>query len=167
MSIRNTQHPSTSSGQAETRFFEDFTIGETLISAERTLTAHDIETFATLSGDQNPLHLDENFATTSHYGRRIAHGLLVQAIASGLAVGNGMLDGTALGLRQITCKLSAAVYIGDTIHVQMQVAEKKLMSRLGGGNIVVNFRVINQDQLTVQKGTWQILVKLKPVNSEQ
>ena len=143
------------------RYFEDFTIGETLISAEHTLTAADIAIFANLTGDHNLLHTDDAFAAESIYGRRIAHGLLVQSIASGLAVSNGDLAGSAIGLRHIECKLSLPVFIDDNIHVKMTVAEKKPLQRLSVGNISVQFRVINQEEQTVQKGTWQILVKLR------
>ncbi len=143
------------------RYFEDFAIGDTLKTDQRCITAADIDAFATLSGDKNPLHTDEAFANAGPYGGLIAHGLLVQAIAAGLATNTASLNGSALGLRHLKCKMSAAVYVDDCVQVQMQVTEKKLIPRLQGGNIVVNFRVINQDQLTVQKGTWQILVKSK------
>ncbi len=143
-------------------YFEDFSIGDALISAERTLTAADIDTFATLSGDHNPLHIDPDFAASGPYGRPIAHGLLIQAIASGLLVNNGRLDGTAVGLRHVDCKLSAPVFVGDRIHVHSTVLKTKAIRRLNVGNIFVDFRVINQESTTVQKGTWQLLVKLRP-----
>ena len=142
------------------RYFEDFTVGERLISAERTITAADIDTFAQLTGDFNPLHTDAVFAQADFYGQRIAHGLLVQSLASGLLAASGLLDGTAIGLRHITCKLRAPVFIGDTIHVVSEVMEKKVIRRLSVGNILVNFRVINQEEVNVQNGSWQLLVKL-------
>ncbi len=153
--------------QINLRYFDDFAIGDMLTTANRRITSDDINAFATLSGDHNPLHTDEAFATTGPYGSRIAHGLLVQAIATGLAIDKAGLNGSALGLRHVSCKFSAAVYADDSLHVQLQVTEKKLIPRLEGGNIVVNFRVINQDQLAVQKGTWQILVKSKPTEGDR
>ena len=149
---------------SRSRYFDGFEIGEELVSAERILTAADINTFATLTGDHNPLHVDDDYAQASIYGRRIAHGLLVQSIASGLLVNDGMLNGTAVGLRHVSCKLSAPVYIGDSIHVHSTVTEKKVIRRLNVGNILVSFRVINQERVTVQKGTWQLLVKLSESN---
>ena len=144
------------------KYFEQFTIGETLTTPARTLTESDIVTFAGLSGDYNPLHTDAVYAAAAQYGRRIAHGLLVQAIASGLATRTGVLDGTAVGLREIHCKLSAPAYIGDTLHVSMEVIATKAMRRLGVGNVTVRFRVINQDDVTLQRGEWSFLVKLQP-----
>lgn len=143
------------------RYFEDFSIGERLISAERKISAIDIDTFAQLTGDHNPLHLDAAYAQANWYGRRVAHGLLVQSIASGLLVADGLLNGTAVGLRQINCKLRAPVFIDDTLHVASEVVEKKAIQRLNVGNILIKFRVINQEKLTVQKGSWNLLVKLK------
>src|SRR5437773_1544939 len=64
--------------------FEDFTVGETLVSPGRTIEAADINLFAGLTGDFYPLHVDEVVAQGTRFGGRIAHGPLTFAIAVGL-----------------------------------------------------------------------------------
>lgn len=143
-------------------YFDAFTIGRTATSPTRTITAADIMTFANLSGDFNKIHTDSDYAKTTSYGQRIAHGLLVQAIASGLTLQTGLLDETAVAFREMTCKFSAPVFIDDTICVALKVVEKKEMRRLNVGNVLVQFRVIKQDDTIVQRGNWRFLVKLRP-----
>jgi acyl dehydratase len=81
------------------RYFEEFAVGQTYTSVGRTITEHDVMTFAGLSGDYNQIHTDAEFAKLTPYGQRIAHGLLGLAIASGLAMRTGILEGTVLAFR--------------------------------------------------------------------
>lgn len=148
------------------RYFEQFHVGDVLETPGRTLTESDIVSFAALSGDYNPLHTDAVVAAQSGYGRRIAHGLLVLAIASGLATRTGALEGTAVGLRELTCKFSAPAHIGDTLHVRLDVVETTPLQRLNVGNVQVNFRVINQVGATLARGRWAVLVQLRPVDAD-
>ena len=67
-------------------YFEDFEIGVKLRTAGRTITEADIVTFAGLSGDFNQIHTNAEYAAGDTFGKRVAHGLLVQSIATGLAV---------------------------------------------------------------------------------
>ena len=143
-------------------YFEQFTIGLTATSPARTITEADVMTFAGLSGDYNEIHTNAEYAKASDYGQRIAHGLLVQAIASGLALRTGVLEGTVVAFREMRCKFSAPVFIGDTVRVTLEVIEKKEMRRLNVGNVLVQFRVIKQDDTIVQRGDWRFLMKLHP-----
>ncbi len=143
-------------------YFEQFVIGLTATSPSRTITAADIMAFANLSGDFNQVHTDAEFAKTTQYGQRIAHGLLIQSIASGLIIQTGVLEGTVVAFREMTCKFSAPVFIGDSIRVTLEVVETKAMRRLNVGNVLVQFRVIKQDDTIVQRGDWRFLVKLRP-----
>jgi len=141
--------------------FEDFELGQKLVTAGRTVTEADIVNFAGLSGDFNQIHTDAEYATKDTFGRRVAHGLLVQSIASGLAVQSGIIEGTVLAFRELDCKFSLPTFIGDTIHVQVEITEKKALPRLGGGNIIMKISVINQNGKVVQRGNWVMLVKSK------
>ena len=68
-------------------YFDDLEVGQTFESAGRTITNHDVMTFAGLSGDNNELHTNDEYARNSPFGQRIAHGLLVVAITTGLTSG--------------------------------------------------------------------------------
>jgi acyl dehydratase len=143
-------------------YFEEFQIGGELVSPARTITEADIVTFAGLSGDYTQLHTDEEFARKSPYGRRIAHGMLVLSIATGLAARLGFIEGTALAFRELSWKFSLPVFIGDTIHVKAVCKELKPMPRLGGGLVAFDVSVVNQEGKTVERGDWLMLVASKP-----
>jgi 3-hydroxybutyryl-CoA dehydratase len=144
-------------------YFEEFNVGDTVSSAARTITEADIVGFAALSGDWNAIHVDAEFAKGSMFGERIAHGLLGLSIASGLAVRLGFIEDTVIAFMGLDWKFRAPIKIGDTIHMLAQIAEKKPMPRLGGGLVTLNVEVLNQRGETTQKGTWSMLMMLKPV----
>ncbi|MEJ2752655.1 MAG: MaoC/PaaZ C-terminal domain-containing protein [Chloroflexota bacterium] len=143
-------------------YFEEFELGQELVTAGRTITEGDIVTFAGLSGDFNQIHTDAVYAEQGPFGRRVAHGKLVQSIATGLAVQTGFIEGTVLAFRELSCKFSLPIYIGDTIHVRLTIAVLKALPRLGGGQIEIKFSVLNQEGKAVQRGIWIMLVKSRP-----
>jgi acyl dehydratase len=143
-------------------YFEEFNVGDTVTSAARTITEADIVAFAALSGDWNAIHVDAEFAKSQMFGERIAHGLLGLSIASGLAVRLGFIEDTVIAFMGLDWKFRAPIKIGDTIHMQAQIAEKKPMPRLGGGLVTLNVEVLNQRGEVTQKGTWSMLMKLQP-----
>jgi 3-hydroxybutyryl-CoA dehydratase len=115
--------------------------------------------FAGLSGDFNQLHTDAEFAKSTPFGQRVAHGLCVLSIVSGLAVQCGVMEGTILAFREISeWKFSQPVFIGDTIHAELQVAETKPFPRLGGGLVSITLNVRNQKGETVHRGKWHVLM---------
>jgi len=144
-------------------YFEEFEVGQTLVSAGRTITETDVVRFAGISGDYNQLHTDAEYGKKTPFGARVAHGLLVLSIASGLAMRTGVLEGTAIAFREINhWKFIKPVYFGDTVHVVLEVVETKAIPRLNGGSVVIQIEVRNQKDETVMKGTWTTLVVSKP-----
>lgn len=144
-------------------YFEEFFIGQRIISAGRTVSESDIITFAGLSGDFNQIHTDAVYAAQTPFGQRVAHGLLGLSIASGLVVQTGMMEGTILAFREINeWKFIQPIHIGDTIHVEVEVLETKEFRRLGGGAIVISLDVKNQIGETVMKGIWKALISGSP-----
>lgn len=144
-------------------YFEEFEVGQKMISPGRTITESDVVGFAGLSGDYNQIHTDAVYSETSPFGARVAHGLLGLSIASGLALRTGVLEGTVMAFREINAwKFVKPVYLGDTIHVEMEITETKALRRLGGGSVVLVMDVQNQKGETVMKGTWTTLVISQP-----
>jgi acyl dehydratase len=149
-------------------YFEEFSVGQKVVTMGRTVTEADVVAFAGLSGDFNQIHTDAAFAKSTPYGQRIAHGLCVLSIASGLAVQTGIMEGTILAFREILeWKFSNAVFFGDTLHVEMEVLETKALPRLGAGAVVLALDVINQDGNLVQKGKWSVLMLAQPKSAPQ
>jgi 3-hydroxybutyryl-CoA dehydratase len=139
--------------------FEAFEVGQTHTSDEITITEADVQQFAALTGDTNPIHLDAAYAATHAFGQRVAHGLLGLSIAIGLAWKVGFLEGTILALREIDrWKFSVPIYLNDSIRVRTVVKETKAVRRLGGGLVVLDVEIINQEGVVVQHGDWTLLV---------
>lgn len=149
--------------QPRGRYFEEFVVGDEVISPGRTVTEADIVAFAALSGDYNQLHTDAEYAKDTVFGERVAHGVLGLSIAEGLAARLGFIEGTAEAFMGLDWKFRGPIKIGDTIHMKAQVTRKKEIKRLGGGIIIFDVAVINQRDETVQKGQWTVLIKSKPL----
>lgn len=144
-------------------YFEEFEVGQRIVSVGRTVTESDVVTFAGLSGDYNQIHTDAEFSRNTPFGERIAHGLLGLSIASGLAMRTGVLEGTVLAFREINeWKFVKPICIGDTIHVELEVVETKAMPRIGGGMVGIAVEVINQQGEVTMRGRWTVLVQSRP-----
>ncbi|MEO0561305.1 MAG: MaoC/PaaZ C-terminal domain-containing protein [Chloroflexota bacterium] len=143
-------------------YFEEFEVGATMRTRARTVTEADVVNFAGVTGDYNPLHTSKTYAESTAFERRISHGMLAVSYAVGQAYALGILEQTILAFREMSVKFSHPVYIGDTIHVDMEVTETKAMKRLGGGIVVIDFKIVNQDGKAVQKGQWSFLMASTP-----
>jgi len=144
-------------------YFGDFQPGQQVITAGRTISEADIVAFAGLSGDFNQMHVDAAYSKASFFGQRVAHGLLVLSIASGLMVQTGVLEGTVIAFREIeNWKFSKPVFIGDTVYALLEVTETRPMRRLGGGSVTIDVSVKNQNDDTVMKGSLIVLVAERP-----
>lgn len=140
-------------------FFEEYEVGQHILTSSRTVTEGDIVSFAGLTGDYNQIHTDAEFARRTPFGQRIAHGLLGLSIALGLATQTGVLEGTVLAFREIqNWKFVKPVYIGDTIHAELDVTEVKALPRIKGGSVVLEVMVLNQRDETLMKGAWNALI---------
>ncbi len=139
--------------------FDQFELGDTFVSQARTITEADIVNFAGLSGDFNPLHTDAVFAASTPFGERIAHGMLIAAVATGMANWTGVFEGTTLALMEQVIRYKGAVKIGDTVRLELKVAEKKETSKPDRGVVVFDTRVLNQHDQAVIEGQWTLLMR--------
>ncbi|MCL4142878.1 UNVERIFIED_CONTAM: hypothetical protein GTU68_051642 [Idotea baltica] len=102
--------------------YEDLDVGM-VHETVHTITEDDIQKFAEVSGDFNPLHMNEDFAKTTVFGRRIAHGALTASYISGI-LGNN-LPGPGSIFTGLSMRFRRPVFIGSTVTVRATVAEKK------------------------------------------
>lgn len=143
------------------KYFEDLKIGEPFETRGRTVTEADIVNFAGVSGDYNPLHIDEEFAKKTRFGARIAHGVLTLSLMTGLWARLGILEETVEAFYRIErLRFTKPVYIGDTLHVKMKVVDKEEEGQ--SGIIVLENTVLNQKSEPVMVCTTNLLVKKRP-----
>ncbi len=141
-------------------YFEDVRAGDTFESPTRTITETDLVDFARLSGDFNPLHTDEEFAETTEYGHRIAHGALVLSIVTGLRQRMGLFDRTIIGLLEIrSWRFLKPVFIGDTIQAVTVIKELRETSKSDRGLMIQGIQVLNQHGEVVQEGEFVMLIR--------
>lgn len=144
-------------------YFEEFFVGQTVVTVGRTISEADIFTFAGLTGDFNEIHTNAEFARKTQFGQRIAHGLFGLSIATGLIMRTGFLEGTVLAFREINeWKFVKPFYIGDTVSAELNIAETKALPRIGGGSITAAVAVKNQGGEICQRGSLNLLVLSKP-----
>jgi acyl dehydratase len=139
--------------------FEEFEEGKEYVTRARTVTEADVVAFAGLSGDFNPLHTDAELMRTSQFGERIAHGMLVSSISTGLSGQMGWFEGTTIALLEVTFRFKGPVRFGDTVHLVINVKEKKETSKPDRGILVMKTDVLNQRGETVIEGQWTTMMR--------
>lgn len=140
------------------KYFQEFQVGQEIVSAGRTITDADIVNFAGLTWDTNPMHTDAEYGKTTMFGERIAHGMLGLSYAIGLIWQLGVLEGTVIAFRELEMKFKGPLKIGDTMRVVAQVKETKPI-RSAGGIVSIELRVLNQRDETLYQGNMTVLVK--------
>mgnify|MGYP000353778531 CR=1 FL=1 len=125
--------------------FDELVVGQTATHTH-TVSEEDIILFAKVSGDTNPIHLDEEYAKTTEFGGRIAHGMLSGAIISA-AMAQSLPGPGSIYLSQ-NMKFKAPVRIGDTLTVSIELTEKKNRRAM----IALRVIVTNQDGVKVVVG---------------
>lgn len=143
-------------------FYEDLHVGQVFESVGRTVTDHDVMTFAGISGDFNQLHTDDEFAKKSAFGTRIAHGVLVLGIATGLTQRMGVFDGSAIALLGLEWDFKGPVKINDTIHLRMTIGSMRESKKGDRGIVVRDYEILNQRDEVVQTGKISVMIRKRP-----
>ncbi len=127
------------------QWWEDYAPDWTLKTGRRTVTEYDILSFVTLVGMNEALFMDaEYIANDTPFGRRIAPGALVFSYAEGLVIQTGHLHGSAIAFLGAEMKMQGPVYLGDTIEVNVSLAERRETSKPDRGLVTTRNRVTNQ-----------------------
>ena len=138
MSFRKFSDP-----QAKT--FDDFELGDVMVTRGRTIDIGDISNFAQLTGDYYPLHVDEQHAKSTRFGTRIAHGPLTFTIAVGLVGLSGFYGDAITALLEVrSMRATKPVVAGDTLKVRAEVIELKAGDNPKYGSLGVEYSVRNQ-----------------------
>ena len=140
-----------------TTYLQDLAEGQKIERERRVVSAADIDAFCELSGDRNPLHTDDEHARAAGFTGRIAHGLLVLSIASGLGSDE---DDWAIGAYlEESRRFVEPVLPGDEIHSVSEITEvRRSRSKPDRGIVTLQVATRNQRDEIVLKGTDVVLV---------
>lgn len=146
-----------------TLYLDDLSPDQEFTSVGRTITEADIVAFAGISGDFNPLHTDATWvAANTQFRDRIAHGLLVLSASSGLRT-KGFDELAVLAYMEVTRRMTAPVYPGDTIRARYVVTDvRPSRSKPDRGVLTLSAEITNQHGETVQAGSDVVLVATRP-----
>lgn len=137
----------------------EITIGQTASYSKRVETK-DIQLFAAVSGDVNPVHLDPDFAAGTRFKQCIAHGMLSGAIISA-AIAMKLPGPGTIYLSQ-SLRFRRPVYPGDAVSVKLEV--KEVNDRRG--IVTIDCEVVNQDDQAVVTGTAEVMPPTEKVSVE-
>lgn len=137
-------------------------VGYSFESAGRTITETDIVNFACLSGDFNRLHVDAEYAGATRFGQRIAHGLLVLSVLSGLTtqtLAYRNLEPLVLALIDLNCRFPKPTFIGDTVRARVTVIERAPDAKPGRVRLVFRREAVNQRGETVVQADFAMMMR--------
>ena len=143
------------------RYFEDFRVGEVFRAPSRTLTEAHFLFFAALTGDNHPIHYDDEYAKATPFGRKLVHGLLLSSLT---ALGAGELsmqvEESVIAFLSQSASFRAPVFFGDTIRPELEVAE--LIPKTGRGVLKMRSRLRNQRGEVMLEGEHVYLIRFEP-----
>lgn len=142
------------------RYYDEMEVGDHRVFRGVTISEAHLLGFAGVTGDHYVLHTDAEYAATTPFGQRVAHGLLVLSCGAGLVPLEPGRVAAFLGMDQV--RFTAPTFIGDTIHPEMKVVSKRDSS--AGGIVVVEETIKNHRGETVCTAVLQVLLNRAPTN---
>ncbi len=148
----------------ETRYFDDFELGETFYIPSRTLTEANFLAFQAVSGDNHPIHYDREYCRRHGHDELLAHGLQVLAqTAAGASVLPHQMGDALIGFLEQSSRFLKPVYAGDTLYPSLKITELKPQNTTGVMTCAAT--VHNQDGVLVLDGWHKYLLRKRPVES--
>ncbi len=147
------------------KYYDELSVGDRMVTHGRTITETDIVMWCTLTGDMFLIHTDRHYAEKSMFGQRIAPGLMVNAFMAGLGVPAGSPSILAnYGTNEL--RFTAPVFIGDTLHLEAEVVEKKDRKPGRDGVVTLQWNAVNQNGRTVMSSQLMSLMACRPAAKE-
>ncbi len=143
-----------------TLYYEDLSVGQKFTTPGRTVTEADVVGFAALSGDWNQIHTDAEFAGDTAYGQRVVHGLFGLSMMIGLFERLGIFSGSAIAMLGIRdWRFTAPIFIGDTLHGEMEIVSLRLTSKGDRGIVDRHYSLVNQRGEVTQEGDIGLMIR--------
>jgi acyl dehydratase len=144
------------------KHWDDANVGDECTSPTYEVSEAKVLAYAELTGDFTPVHIDEEYAKTTPFGTRVAHGLFGLSIADGLKTISDyrFLPGMSLGWEW---SFVAPIKLGDVVQVKFRVgAMRASNSKPGWGIVILPSELINQRGEVVQKGEHRLMIPRRP-----
>ena len=129
---------------AQGQTWEEMTVGRVFRTAARTITETDLITFVTWGGFTEPLFLDASHAAAGGYTGRLVPGALVYCLGEGLVIQTNAFSGTGLAFMSMDLTIERPAYVGDTLHVVVEVTQARAASTGPRGVVTTQNSVRNQ-----------------------
>lgn len=144
------------------RYYDELSVGDRREFRGVTVTESHVVGFAGITGDNYVLHMDDEYARTTQFGQRVAHGLLVLSMGAGLIPLEAGRVVAFLGMSEV--RFLAPTFLGDTVHPTMEVLATK--DRGPGGLVSIREEIINQRGECVISATLSVLVARRPGSAD-
>lgn len=143
-------------------YFEDLRQGEVFESSGRTITETDMTFFSMLSGDWNPIHCDQDFASKTRYGERLVHGAYGIAIATGMMHTLGIFEQSAVAMMSISdWKFVKPITVGMTLRLRLTILDFEEGTSERVGRVNRRLQLVNEHDEVVQDGVSDMLILKK------
>ncbi|HEY6330580.1 MAG TPA: MaoC/PaaZ C-terminal domain-containing protein, partial [Blastocatellia bacterium] len=156
------KEPAPPKGERRGKYFEEFEIGEQLMTDARTVTEADVINYTMLSWETDPLHTDAEYGRRAGYGGLVAPVLLPIVFANGLGATLGYLAGTNRGALGDWWEFINPVRVGDTLRFRQAVAEKRDAKDAETGIVTYGMEMIDEHGTVVSRGERSALVARLP-----
>jgi acyl dehydratase len=144
----------------ESKYFEDFEVGETFMTNARTITDADQLNYAAVSGNYDPIHLDAEMMEDSQFGGRLVYGYLVLNVMEGQKVQLGLIDDSVIAFYGIDeARFRNSVMIGDTIHTELTVLDLDDKDENSGILVLEEKGITQDDEVAVAVETRTLIEK--------
>lgn len=143
-------------------YFEDLKRGEVFESSGRTITESDMTFFSMLSGDWNPIHCDQDYASKTRFGERLVHGAYGIAIATGMMHGLGIFEKSAVAMMSIReWKFIKPIMVGMSLRLRLTILDFEEGSSQRVGRVNRRLELVNENDEVVQDGESDMLILKK------
>ena len=144
-------------------WYEDFTPGEAITSPPRRITVADIESYAALTGETHPVHMDYSFAQSAGFRGRIAHGLFSLALIEGLKSATGIFEqSVTASLGWDNVRFNAPLYPDDEVHLRLEFVSRRMTSKPGRGIATERGILLKSDGTEAVRGDHLIFLMCRP-----
>lgn len=147
---------------AQNKYGDDFALGQQFVTPRITVTETHVVNWAGLTMDFYPLHMDCVYAEASDFGQRLAHGPMIFGLAVGLVAQSGFGGDAAIAWLGVDdMRMTQPVFIGDTVHVELEIKEKIATRDPRKGIQIWRYRVCNQHGKSVLEFDYKMMFHMR------